>query len=46
MLKQYQIIWLYTRGGRNEGDVRTDENGFYVLMGDGAGGMKKVYLPE
>lgn len=40
--------WLDTRGGRTIEDVDTDERderGEYVMMGDGNGRHKRVYLP-
>lgn len=38
--------WLDSRGGRHTGDLEIDEIGLYVLMGNGYGGDKPVYLPE
>lgn len=37
--------WLNSRGGRDWSDLLKDEQGEYVLMGDGKDGQKKVYLP-
>ena len=38
--------WLYVRGGRDENDIKKDELGQYVLMGDGNKGLEKVYIPK
>ena len=39
--------WLYSRGGRDEKDLMQDNGGKkYVLMGDGDGGLEKVYIPK
>lgn len=39
--------WLTTRGGRTIADLKEDEKGKkYVLMGDGNGGLEKVYAPK
>lgn len=38
--------WLYSRGGRDERDLEKDEEGHYVMMGDGDGGRIKVRLPK
>ena len=38
--------WLDQHGGRTYSDVLLDENGEYVLMGDGEGGKYKVYIPK
>lgn len=45
-LTHTQIHWLDSRGGRNASDVEQDEDGLYVLMGNGRGGEAKVYLPN
>lgn len=45
-LTDFQKKWLDSRGGRNESDVLEDAEGLYVLMGDGQGGEKKVYIPK
>lgn len=45
-LSYFQKRWLDTRGGRNEDDVFSDKDGLFVLMGNGRGGEKKVYLPS
>lgn len=42
----YQLAWLKSKGGRNSSDVEKDEKGLYILMGDGNGGLKKVYIPK
>lgn len=48
MLRVLVEKWLNTRGGRNLGDLRDDQDnqGYYVLMGDGRGGYMKFYLPN
>jgi hypothetical protein len=38
--------WLESRGGRKLEDVFKDGEGEYVLMGDGDGRKRKVYLPQ
>lgn len=39
--------WLIEHGGRNvDEDLRKDDKGLYVLMGNGYGGDTKVYLPK
>lgn len=44
-LTHKEIVWLRSRGDRRESDVFVDaEGGKYVMMGDGAGGEKPVYL--
>lgn len=40
-----KLKWLDSKGGRSFRDLLKDEVGEYVLMGDGYGGDKKVYLP-
>lgn len=42
-----QQEWLWRRGGRSEKDVLQDPDGKkFVYMGDGVGGVVKVYLPN
>lgn len=41
-----QLLWLTSVGGRDTSDVFVDENGFYVLMGDGTGAFIKTRLPK
>lgn len=38
--------WLNSLGGRNLEDMFKDGEGEYVMMGDGDGGKRKVYLPQ
>lgn len=38
--------WLNSRGGRTLDDLKKDDLGYYVFMGDGKGGECKVYLPS
>jgi hypothetical protein len=45
-LSYFQRTWLNTHGGRDEFDVMRDEEGIYVLMGNGRGGEKRVYIPD
>lgn len=33
-------------GGREEKDLLEDDRGWYVYMGNGFGGLEKVYLPN
>lgn len=42
-----QGMWLDQQGGRNENDLRASRAGnLYVLMGDGYGNNRKVFIPE
>lgn len=42
-----QKKWLDDRGGRNISDVLVNPDGtIYTLMGNGAGGDMKVYVPN
>lgn len=42
-----ELWWLRTRGGRTEMDVLIDEVGAkFVYMGDGNGGLERVYIPS
>lgn len=41
-----QYIWLDCHGGRSERDVKENEDGMYVLMGNGDGGSEQVYIPN
>lgn len=38
--------WLDQHGGRDFNDLEKNYKGYYVLMGNGQGGDKKVYLPK
>ena len=38
--------WLSCHGDRTEKDLKKDEDGLFVLMGNGEGGTMKVYLPK
>lgn len=40
------LDWLRQHGGRNASDVEEDKYGVYVWMGNGYGGLMKVYLPD
>lgn len=37
--------WLFSRGGRTAKDLLQDKKGLYVIMSDGWGGDKKIYIP-
>ena len=48
-LTQEQLYWLDTHGGRTIEDVKTDDSGFFVLMGSRRGkynGCKVVHIPK
>lgn len=47
VLSVTQRHWLETHGGRVEADVIRDtvSEKLYVLMGNGGGGLVRVYLP-
>lgn len=40
-----EYFWLDCHGGRNENDVKRDEDGLFVWMSDGFCGKVRVYLP-
>jgi hypothetical protein len=45
-LSRNEHLWLDQRGGRKMIDVLFDEEGRkYVLMSDGKGGERKIFMP-
>jgi len=38
--------WLSQHGDRKFEDLKKDYKGYFVYMGDGNGGEKKIYLPK
>lgn len=44
LLSPEDLKWLKQHGGREEKHVLWDDKGKCVLMGDGHGGMERVYF--